>query len=63
MGDTGQARIYNDRGLDYYKKGQIPQAIDALNTAIKYDPQYAKAFYNRGTIHSDTKLLMILTEL
>lgn len=43
---------------DYYKKafqfidaGHPAEAIDLLNLAIKKDPDYFDAYYNRGVVH------------
>ena len=39
---------YNNRGLAFYKKGQLDQAIEDFNRAIALDPAFFKAYLNRG---------------
>ena len=43
-----KARPYNGRGIAYYHRGNLPQAISDYNKAIEIDPNYADAYYNRG---------------
>jgi tetratricopeptide (TPR) repeat protein len=39
---------YNNRGLAFYNKGQLDQAIEDFNKAIALDPAFFKAYLNRG---------------
>jgi tetratricopeptide (TPR) repeat protein len=43
--------FYNDRGIDYMKKGQYDVAIAYYNGALDIDPRYAKAYNNRGVAY------------
>lgn len=45
------AEAYNNRGVAYRKKGDIPQAIKDYNKAIELNPNYAEAFYNLGNAY------------
>ena len=42
------AKFYNNRGIDWARKGQHEKAIADFTKAIEIDPRYAKAYYNRG---------------
>ncbi len=45
-----KARAYNNRGLEYYRRGQIPQAIADFNQTIALDPGFDAAYNNRGVL-------------
>jgi lipoprotein NlpI len=49
------AILYNNRGIEYWRKGDIDRAIEDYNHAIKSNPQYAKALNNRGAAYYDKK--------
>lgn len=44
----------NNLGDAYYKLGQIPQAEENFNKAIKYNPNYAQAWFNRANCYGQT---------
>ena len=45
-----RAAICNARGFAYSKQGNINEALDSYNEAIKFRQNYALALYNRGII-------------
>ena len=50
--DRGQpAALHNDGGLDFYKRGNLVQAITQLSLAIKINPAAALPHYNRGYLY------------
>ena len=44
---------YNDRGLEYYNKGNSDKAINDFNNAIALNPDNAEAYNNRGVVFAD----------
>ncbi len=48
--DPDLARIYNDRGVVYFRMDKVQAAIDELTRAIQINPEYIDAYVNRGTI-------------
>ena len=40
-----------DEGVQLVESGEFDKAIDAFTGAIRLNPQYAAAFYNRGTAY------------
>jgi len=40
---------YNNRGSAYVAKGQYDTAITDYNKAIKLNPQYAEAYFNKAS--------------
>ncbi len=49
------AVVYNDRGVKHYLAHQRTQALLDFNLAIKLDPNFAEAYYNRGVIYEDLR--------
>jgi len=49
------AYAYNVRGLEYAENGEYDKAIDDYNIAIRYKPDFALAFYNRGRAYNSKK--------
>jgi Tfp pilus assembly protein PilF len=45
------ARTYINRGLAFCNRGRYEQAISAFSEAIKIDPTYAKAYFNKATAY------------
>jgi protein O-mannosyl-transferase len=43
--------VYSQIGMVYAKRGQWPQALDALVTAERLDPNYAPVHFYRGSIN------------
>ncbi|MGI8741521.1 MAG: tetratricopeptide repeat protein [Bryobacteraceae bacterium] len=46
------AHVYSQIGMEYAKQSQYPQALDALATAEKLDPNFAMTYFYRGNIYS-----------
>jgi len=46
--ESRDAEFYNNRGADYFEKGQYDQAISDFTKALDINPRYAGAYYNRG---------------
>ncbi len=44
------AEAYNNRGVAYYKKGDLDSAIRDCTEAIHLNPEFAEAFNNRGFV-------------
>jgi len=47
------ARIYFDKALADWRKGNSDNAIVYFNKAIEHEPEWASAFYNRGLVKRD----------
>jgi len=45
------ARIYNDRGVELVKAGDLAGAQRSLNRAVSINPQYAQGYYNLGAAY------------
>ncbi|MET0866573.1 MAG: caspase family protein, partial [Pseudorhodoplanes sp.] len=43
---------HNSRGVAYRNKGEFQLAMSDFNEAIRFDPKYARPYYNRGMLHS-----------
>jgi tetratricopeptide (TPR) repeat protein/S1-C subfamily serine protease len=43
---------YNNRGVTYYKQGNLDQAIKDFDQAIALNPQSSQAYNNRGNVYS-----------
>ncbi len=48
-------RLYNSMGSTHYKKGEYDKGLAALNQAVTYDPDYAKAYYTMGLVYKKMK--------
>lgn len=46
------AHVYSQIGMQYGKMGKYREALDALQTAIKLDPNFAMTYYYLGNIYS-----------
>jgi tetratricopeptide (TPR) repeat protein len=49
--NRGLAKIYENRGLAYYKKGDCNKAIAEYTSAIEIDPKYGPAYNNRSVAY------------
>jgi tetratricopeptide (TPR) repeat protein len=49
-GNTTDAMLQYNQGIDYYKMGQYDNAISSFRAAIKLDPNYIDAYYNLGSV-------------
>ncbi len=49
--NTSYSDAYNNRGIDYAKRGQYQRAIDAYNQAIRLQPDQAMTYNNRGAAY------------
>jgi tetratricopeptide (TPR) repeat protein len=49
--ESGDAKLYNNRGTAYGEKGQYDQAISDFNRAIEINPRYTMAYNNRGIVY------------
>ncbi|MEM3594061.1 MAG: tetratricopeptide repeat protein, partial [Candidatus Jordarchaeaceae archaeon] len=47
---TKSAADYNDSGAKWLRKGSYARAMDDFDQAIKLDPTYTQAYYNRGCV-------------
>ncbi len=54
-----QAQAYYDSASTKYKLGDKKGALLELDNAIRIDPKYAKAYFNRGVIKSALGYLSI----
>ena len=45
------AHVYSQIGLEYGKSRQYAEALDALATAVRLDPNFAMAYYTRGNVY------------
>jgi tetratricopeptide (TPR) repeat protein len=46
------AHVYSQIGMVYGKRSQYPEALDALATAEKLDPNFATTYVYRGLVHT-----------
>lgn len=51
--DSHRFDAYNNRGVAYYKKGDINRAIKDFNTSIMLKPDYADPYSNRGAVYGN----------
>jgi hypothetical protein len=47
-GSRDPAAFFYDRGFNFQKRGEYVNAISDYSTAIRMNPGYARAYYNRG---------------
>ena len=47
---NGSAHVYSQIGMEYAKLTQYPQALDALDRAVKLDPNFGMTYVYRGHI-------------
>ena len=45
-----EAKLYYNKGIDFYKIGQYDKSMEAFRKAIDLDPEYIDAYYNLGSI-------------
>lgn len=45
------AVAYTNLGLAYFKKGDLPQALEQFRSAVTYQPDLPEAHYNLGLLH------------
>jgi len=46
------AHVYSQLGMEYGKMAKYPEALEALDTAVKLNPNFAMTYYYLGNIHS-----------
>jgi protein O-mannosyl-transferase len=46
------AHVYSQIGMEYGKIGKYPEALEALTTAQRLNPQFAMTYYYLGNIHA-----------
>ncbi len=51
--DPQDALAYRNRGVAYYKQGDLDRAIADFTRAIELDPDNGTAFYARGTAYAE----------
>lgn len=44
------AKLQYNKGIDYYKLGQLEESVKCFKNAIELDPNYIDAYYNLGSI-------------
>jgi tetratricopeptide (TPR) repeat protein len=52
------AKLYNLLGASFFNQKHLNAALVSYNQAIRLQPDYAVAFYNRGNIHRDSGSLL-----
>ena len=45
-----EAKLYYNKGIDFYKIGQYDKSMEAFRKAIDLDPEYIDAYYNLGSM-------------
>ena len=45
------AHVFSQIGMEYGKMGKYPEALDALATAAKLNPNFAMTYYTRGNVY------------
>jgi Tfp pilus assembly protein PilF len=51
---TRLAHLYNDKGYQYHKQGDISHALEMYQRAVNSDQTYAKAHYNLAVAYEDS---------
>lgn len=54
-GQIGDAEYQNSQGVSYFKSGDYDEALEHFNLAIKYNPDFAEAYYNIGRVYIEQK--------
>jgi tetratricopeptide (TPR) repeat protein len=52
---NGLAVIYYNRGVTWYEMGQYSRAIQDYDEAIKLNPNFAQAVFNRGNAYDSER--------
>jgi type IV pilus assembly protein PilF len=47
-----RAQLHTDLGAGYYERGQMDVALEELNTAVRIDPNYARAYTVFGLVYA-----------
>lgn len=45
------AHVYQQLGSEYGRMGKYPEALDALATAVRLDPQFSMTYFTRGNVY------------
>ena len=53
--DVTEAKLYYNKGIDFYKIGQYDKSMEAFRKAIDLDPEYIDAYYNLGNTYAEMK--------
>jgi tetratricopeptide (TPR) repeat protein len=48
MSNKSQSIVLNDRGNNYYREGNMKEALSFYDQAIELDPDNSGAYYNRA---------------
>ncbi|MBI5642764.1 MAG: tetratricopeptide repeat protein [Deltaproteobacteria bacterium] len=60
----GKARVHNNLGSVYYKRGETGKAMDEFKAAVRLKPNFADAHYNLAIAYKDMGLMdAAITEL
>jgi len=47
-----EAKLHNNKGVKYFRDGEISKAISEFKKAIEISPKFAEAHYNLGNVYS-----------
>ena len=49
--DNNAAAVHNDKGIEYYKKGEYQKAIYEFTESIRNNPNISQTYNNRGNVY------------
>jgi tetratricopeptide (TPR) repeat protein len=53
LSNSNLSIVYNNRGIEWKKKGDIERALADFNQAVRYDPTNPKSYFHRADILDD----------